>query len=180
MSAPRLASLIAVLLLTPLADLLGQQDTLVAPGARVRVYAPDRFVGTVEALNPDALVLGLEHRDSSLAILFASITRLEVSVGQKSRARQGAAIGFFAGIGLGLAMAAAFAEDTRETGPTTENLAVALGLFAAGTGLGALAGYGIGSGIKVERWETVPLDQIRVTLMPYEGLGLTVSATVAF
>ena len=96
MTAPRIISLVFVLFLAVVGELCAQ-DTLVVPGARVRVYSPDRLTGTIEMLSPDTLVLRLEARRSLQAIPFASITRLEVSRGRKSNVGKGARIGLAVG-----------------------------------------------------------------------------------
>ncbi len=176
MSVPRIASLVAALLLTPLLN-LGAQDTLVGPGAKVRVYAPDRLVGIIEELNPDGLLLRLEDRDSPQAIPFASITRLEVSRGKKSRFLKGLGVGLLLGAVSGTAIGFASSDDPPWFFSFSAEAAV---LGVLGGLAGGVIGGVIGATTKVDRWQELPLDQIRVTLMPYEGPGLTVSATVAF
>ncbi len=54
-----------------------------------------------------------------------------------------------------------------------------LAVGAAGALVGAGIGALIGSQIRVDRWETVPLDRISVSLTPRGG-GLEVSAKFVF
>ncbi len=160
------------LLLIPLSlTSLTAQDTLTA-GDKVRVTTDkERVVGYLTASERDQLTL-----DSRLVLPLASVTRLEVSRGQKSMAGRGALIGAgagaVAGVVTGLAVCAAsscgFEADL--TG------VVALVLGAGGALVGAGIGALIGSGTKVDRWETVQLDRIRVSLTTIAsgGLGATV------
>ncbi len=161
-----------LLLLIPLSfTSLAAQDTLTA-GDKVRVTTDkERVVGYLTAIEGDQLTL-----DASLVLPLASVTRLEVSRGQKSMAGRGALIGAgagaVAGVVTGLAVCAAsscgFEADL--TG------VVALVLGAGGALVGAGIGALIGSFIKTDRWETVPLDRIRVSLTTIApgSLGATV------
>ncbi len=177
MTAPRIVSLIFVIFLAVVGELCAQ-DTLVVPGARVRVYSPDRVTGTIEKLSSDTLVLRLEDRDSQ-AIPFASITRLEVSRGQKSNTASGALIGGAVGLAAGAIVGGIVGSDWPDI-PEPGWLVGAAYLgsigLVAGAGLGAI----IGAVSKSDRWQTVPLDQIRVSLRPNDHLGLAVSVRIAF
>ncbi len=183
-SEVRAVVLAAALVLTGSADLFGQEAPPVAPGDRVRIAAPeivnDRVVGTVVALKPDTLAVNVENRDSPLALPLASLTKLEVSQGQKSRTLKGAGIGFLVGGAAGLATAAlacAIAGDCDADDPYTGLVYAVFGVL--GAGVGTLTGAIIGSTIKVDRWDTVQLDQLRVGLPP-RGHGLEVSAKFVF
>ncbi len=192
MNAIRTLSSVLVIALAAAADLAAQQDTLVVPGARVRVTAPtvaeNHLVGTVAAVDADTLVLGVNHGTSScfgqgvtimkLSIPFASMTSLEVSRGKKSNVGKGLGIGFLAGAALGAAIGFAAGDDPPGfLAFSSEQKA------AAGAILGSLAGGVIGGVVGAtgpsERWETVPLDQIRVSLEPRGG-GLEVTAKFVF
>ncbi len=185
MIAPTVACLAAALIFTASVDLLAQQDAPVAPGARVRVSAPSivnkRLVGTVVALKVDTLVVDAKGRRGPLALPLAFVTGLEVSRGRKSNVGKGAGLGFLAGAFGGAILGLVTYEECTGfcpvdpgAGGTALILAVVLG--GVGAGLGAV----IGAVIPSERWETVPLDRIRVGLIRHERLGLTVSASVAF
>lgn len=174
MNAPRIASLVVTLILTASADVVAQQESLVAAGAKVRVSAPDfKLVGTAAGLEPDTLLM--ESRDARLAIPLSPLAKLEVHRGRKSNTGNGALIGFVSGAVIGAAMGAA---------PCPENAYVciegwegaALGggvLGAVGAGLGAL----VGAVMRTDRWEEVPLDRLRVGLAPQKELGLMVSVS---
>ncbi len=180
MSAPKLASFVTLLLITRVTG-LAAQHTLVTPGARVRVSAPTvaerPLLGTVVALEVDTLIVDARGYAHPLALPLASLAWLEVSRGQKSRTLKGAGIGFLVGGAAGLATAAivcAIAGDCAADDPYTGLVYAVFGVL--GAGVGALTGAIIGSTIKVDRWEAVPLDRIRVSLTPTApgGVGVTV------
>ncbi len=164
-----------LLLLIPLSfTSLTAQDTLSA-GDKVRVTTEEeRVVGYLTAIEGDQLTL-----DASLVLPIASVTRLEVNRGQKSMAGRGALIGAGAGAVAGgvTGLAVCAASSCGFEADLTGVVVVVLGAGGAllGAGIGAL----IGSGTKVDRWETVPLDRISVSLRPRGG-GLEVSATFVF
>ena len=173
--------LLLTVLLIPLSfTSLTAQDTLTA-GDKVRVTtAVERVIGYWMSLDDNRLTLRAEDPDSSLVLPLASFTKLEVSQGLKSRTLKGAGIGFLVGGAAGLATAAiacAIAGDCDADSSYTGLVYAVFGVL--GAGVGALTGAIIGSTIKVDRWETVPFDRIRVSLTPRGG-GLQVSAKFIF
>jgi hypothetical protein len=148
----------------------------------VRVTAPsldlDKGVGTVAALETDTLVVNTEQRADALEVPLADVTKLEVHRGQKSKTGTSALIGagFGAALGVSVALIGCADNECLSDGDATAGVAVLLGAGGAllGAGLGAL----IGSGTKVDRWETVPLDDIRVGPSPVTPDGVAVSVTL--
>jgi hypothetical protein len=53
-------------------------------------------------------------------------------------------------------------------------------LLALGAGMGAAYVAGIGALIKTDRWGDVPLEHVRVALVPTRGRGAQLSVTLAF
>ena len=95
---------VLLLLLIPLSfTSLTAQDTLTA-GDKVRVSTIQErgVVGYWVSLDDNQLTLRSEARDSSLVLPLASLTKLEVSRGQKSRADKGARIGLGTGVAAGV------------------------------------------------------------------------------
>lgn len=178
MSAPRILPLIAALVITAPIHLVAQEEPPIAPGDRVRVTAwsvvPGRPVGTVLAFGADTCVLQLEGRAEPLALPLASVTRLEVSRGQKSNAISGALVGGALGAGIAL------------FGSTIAwlNSAEDFGLGGAAYVVGVLGGAGAGIGLLLgatsytDRWEEVRLDRLRVTVLPQRCGGLSVGLRV--
>jgi len=183
MTGPKMFSLVAALAVTAWSCSGHIADTWIDPGDRVRVTAPsldlDKDVGTVASLVADTFVVEMEDRADALDVPFSHVTRLEVHRGQKSRAGAGALIGAGAGAATGLTVAlVSCAGDECHLDGSDVTGAVVLVLGAgsalAGAGLGAL----IGTAIKTDRWQLVPLDRIRVGRSPATPDGVALSVTL--
>jgi hypothetical protein len=98
----------------------------------------------------------------------ACVTQLEVHAGRTSASKSGAIIG---GLTLGVLFLVANA-TYYESGEEGYGRYV-LGGWLVGTAIGAGVGWLIGSTIKSDRWEEVPLDQLRVSF----GAGRSSSPT---
>lgn len=111
-----------------------------------------RYAGLVTALANDTLTL--VRKGVVRAVPLPAVRRLEVSRGRRGYARTGALIG--AGLGVVAGLAAVGADDGQ--GSTGAGIVVVpLGAALYG-GVGAL----IGTFVRRERWEVVPLDPFRV------------------
>jgi hypothetical protein len=185
MNAPRIASLVAALAVATWSCSGYIADTSVAPGDTVRVTAPsldmDDSIGTVAALETDTLTVQVEERADALYVPLADVTKLEVRRGQKSRTGGGALIGAGVGAAAGVITALAACGDSNcewdgDTTDVTGYVAVVFGAGGAllGAGIGAL----IGSASKTDRWETVPLEEIRVGPSSVDADGVEVSVTL--
>ena len=146
-----------------------------ASGSRVRVTAPECGLSgqaaTFRALRADTLVL--ETTECPLA----SVTRLDVSRGQKSHALLGAGIGLAAGA-LG---AVVFCEVVEKGGcelAYDDNATLKAALIVSA--IGAVAGGIVGYFIKTDRWEEVPLERLRVSLAPQGDGGFALGFSVRF
>lgn len=187
MIAPRIAFLVAALVLPASVDLPAQQEPPVAPGDRVRVTArnidPDPLVGTLVALGADTCVLEVKSRAEPLALPLASVTKLEVSRERRSKAGIGATVGFIGGALAGAVIAIASLDEECGVLSPDCDLNEDLESIAPAAVLGGLAGIGVGvlvgSVLKVDRWEEVPLDRLRVSIMPQRH-GLSVGVSVKF
>src|SRR6185436_12700435 len=151
---------LALLALQPEAraeDVTGLSSTVVA-GSKVRVAAPSAFKGRITV-----------PRDA--------VTDLEVSFGKRRRALKGMLIG--AGIGAFLfPYGDCYDQSTGTTMSgchpwTAQNV-------LKGAGLGALWGAGIGALVKSDRWSSVPLGRVRVSVLPARGGGIGASVSVGF
>ncbi len=175
----RIAALVFVLFLAVVAELRAQEAP-VAQGDRVRISARipyGRVVGTVAGLSADTLMVDIRSGDARLAVPLASVTRLEVSRGQKSAIAKGARIGFLVGAGVGVGVGALFGAGLGEDVCSSGCVGAFAGIGALGGGaVGTLIGLGIGASSKTDQWEAVPLNHIRVGLTPItpHGLGATV------
>lgn len=160
---------------------LGHWIEPVVLGDRVRVWAPsvgiEGLVGTVLALQPDTIVI---DNDEPLVLAVSLLTKLEVSRGRQSSARTGGIVGLIGGAVAGAVICiASKCSLTADSDESNSRSAVFvdedLQSVALAAVLGAAAGYGvgvlIGSTIKVDRWEEIPLDMLRVTRAPRPGGG---------
>jgi hypothetical protein len=181
MNVPKTASAVAALVITAWSCSGYVADTSLAPGDTVRVEAPRIYnsVATVAALETDTLVVQVEDRADALSVPLADVTKLEVRRGQKSNAGRGSLIGSLVGAGAGAALGAlagaAIPPDSCANGCVVG--VAGIGALAGGA-VGALVGLAIGSSSKSDRWEAVPLDQLRVGPSPVGAEALAVSVTL--
>jgi hypothetical protein len=171
---------LAVVALSPFATTVAQEHASpLEPGQRVRVTAPslgldgheERFSG----VRGDTLVL------TSMRCLVADVERLDVHAGRRSRAVTGGLIGAAAGVLIGIPVGVA-EQSSYECDPDNAlapcipplpTIPIMFGVI--GGALGALTG----AFIKTDRWEEVPLDRLRVSVLPQRS-GVTLGISVAF
>lgn len=162
---------------TPLATVHSQRPP-VELGHRVRVTAPsvaDRhLVGTVERWTGDSLALSAQDA-TVLAVPLASITRLEVSRSKRSHTAVGAVLGFIGFAGLGYVIGSNI--DCGSDCPPAQGGAIAAGIVSIP---GVLIGAVIGSSMKVDRWEEVPLERFRVSVTPHGDGRFACGASITF
>ena len=161
----------AVGLLIPLAGLEAQLQ----PGQRVHITAPQlgisKHSGTLVAVDGDTLTVG------TLQVALMDVTRLDVYMGRKGQSGTGAVVG---GLVVGVPFAFLLAAECKD-GILSDDCnaagGAAVGLLVGGVA-GALVGAIVGALINTDRWEEVPLDQLRVSVVPQRdgrfGLGLSV------
>jgi hypothetical protein len=174
----RAHALLAILVLAPLTDAV-TQEWPVRLGNRVRVTAPslgvNRYVARFEYVRGDTLVV---WADSNVKYPLAAVTQLEVSRGRSNTpvilgASLGAIGGAFAGLVLGPEKECQPLDILCH--PDEPKLAAALvGLLGGG-----LAGGFLGAAMRTDRWEDVPLDPLRVSVVPQRG-GFGIGASIAF
>lgn len=154
------------------------QSLPIKAGDRVRVTAPGRglhnLTGTFRTVRADTLVL------DSLRVPRASVTRLEVSRGRKSNEGPGAVVGVVVGGLLGVVGGATGCAGDGFTMATGQCALSVLGGGVVVGLVGLVFGQEIGRSIKTDRWEQVPLDQLRVSFLPQVGGSFGVGLTVAF
>lgn len=165
----------AISVVIPCASLSAQRSA--QPGDRVRVTAPalhaNGLVGTCVAVRGDALEL--IARDSLMAIPLAQVMQLEVSQGRKPSGL-GGVIGFLGGAVVGTVFGW-FAYQDDYGAPTCDDYTscpVIVGtLVVGGTIVGALMGA-------TERWEEVPHDPIRMSVLRQWDGGVAIGLSLAF
>ena len=108
------------------------------------------------------------------SVPLSTVTRLEVSRGQKSKA----SVGVWVGTGLGLMTGVAICSSDACSILGNNDIAGEVFLL---TGVGGLIlGALIGSRIKGDRWEEVPLDRLGVSLTPQRDGRLALGFSVRF
>jgi hypothetical protein len=169
------------------------QELPLQPGQLVRVTcAPvdlDNTKAVVVALRRDALMLQYErfrvdahggrHRDTLVTeVPVASVTRLAVHRGQRSAWASGLVYGLVGGALAGGVLGLASGDDPPGWFSMTAGEKAGLGAVAFGA-LGGIGGLVIGALTKSDKWEQVPLDRLRVSVVPTQrGFGL--GASIAF
>ena len=161
------------------------QAPLLVPGQRVRVALREGptcgqlglgtgnpVLATMTAVSPNDVTfrsLADPGKGSEWVVPRDSICRVEVSRGVHRNGWRGAAVGAIVGAGVGGVLGAV--ECTVESGSGSESCktgalsgAVYGGLI--GAAVFALAGAGLGALIRTERWEQVPPDALRVSVVP--------------
>ncbi len=187
--------LVAILAFVPLASATAQvQQPPVERGARVRVTTSPpnpcpawntrclreidsrRYVGTFVAWKGDTLVV--ETKGHTLALPLDSVTKLEVSQGQKRNTSEGALMGLLVGGVAGAVVAVAIYEECEPCfiDPATFPVAVAMAGVLGGVVTGAI----IGSLIETDRWQEVQLHRLRVSLGPQRDGRFGFGASVRF
>ncbi len=159
--------LTAIALLPAPTMTIAQDIAPLATGQRVRVTAPTisnvPIVGAFAHMNADTFLVET-HGDTS-RVPRAAVTRLDVSMGQKSNAGKGALFGGLLGGGIA---------DLGTSGTCA--------LVGAGGGglAGLLLGVLIGSASKSDRWGSASVDRLRVSLMPREHGRFLLATSVSF
>ena len=167
----RLIAVLAVLVFASSSDALTQEP--LQPGQRVRVTVPshglDNHEETFRSVRADTLVL------SSGSYPLSDVGRLDVHAGRHSHPWRGAAIGALS-LGIAGAVAAAITCNTLHESCKKGERAIAT---VGGAAAGAVLGAGVGLLIKTDKWEEVPLDGLRVSIVPI-GSGFGIGARIAF
>ena len=163
-------------------DIQAQEAMPIKPGDRVRVTAPEysrdlRPIGTVISFDADSLVVKVVGYRDPIAVPLAVLTQLEVFRAKRQIGKNALkGLGYGAAVG-GLTGLIAGAEDDF-VGPLYVAVFGAGFLGSIGLVLGALGAL---TGVIQSDydWEDVPLDQIRVGILPKPGGGLAFSVSLA-
>ena len=174
-SGPTIALVLICIFGAAPTEMAAQESLPVEPGVRVRVTAPDCSLrgqaATFRALRVDTLVL--ETTECPLS----SVTRLDVSRGERSQWARGLGVGFLGGALIGAVYGGTHAGTDAWDLPTEDAVGLGAAFFGVGGGLvGGIAGYFI----KADRWEEVPLERLSVSLAPQRDDGFALGFSVTF
>lgn len=172
-----LVSLTVAAMLGAAATGVAAQDSLVRVGERVRLSTDSgaMHVGFVAVATPDVIEV-LEQQGSRASVPVSTVTRIEVSRGQKSNIQLGAGLGFAAGA-LGTI---AYCQLVDRGGCELFSDDITLQLALIYGALNGVVGGIVGSFIKTDRWEDVPLDRLHLSLRPQPDGRLALGFSVAF
>ena len=169
----RALAILAVLVLVPHAK-ASSQDAPLQRGEQVRVTVAElgvtRQVAVFDSVENGGLVV---TADSTMRLPLPLVTRLEVYAGQKSRR--------WVGAGIGAAVGGAVAAIIVGPGNTCNSQADVCPetWIAVGISSGALIGGFVGGWWKADNWVEVPLDRLRVSVVPTRN-GFGIGARIAF
>jgi hypothetical protein len=190
---PIVARVVALVCCASLAG--GGAVAQVHPGTRLRLTHPCdqagqsgaggdracRSEGTLVLWQGDTLTVASGQSTTRYGV--GAISRLQVSRGTRAHRLAGAGVGFLVGGGV----AAALLYTGGSTSPCDQSAnqdAMSSGECIGLTALGGLAGAGLGAIVggffRSERWEDVPLEQLRVSLGPLAGRRLGLALQVVF
>lgn len=178
--------LLAAMMAAILTGSLPAQEVVVSPGQRVKVNSPEaQGTFVVQSAGADTLVLTAPNGSETRAVPIASISRLEVSGGERSRMSgfgRGAGFGFLIGAGVGGMWGFADGDDECSGDnwclfQMSAGEKALLGGVVIG-GLGGVIGGLFGVANPGERWQRVPVR--RVAAGPAPGGGFTASVSLAF
>jgi hypothetical protein len=179
----RSAMPLVLLVLAPGLDAFAQ-DLALQPGQRVRVTAPTeglrRKEGRFEKLQRDSLlVVSVDGQTRVLPL--RTVTLLEQVHGRRRHPLPGMGIGIGIGALAGGAAGYAAGEDRcSRTSFFCLTRGESTGLGAAGGAIvGGLLGLAVGAVWTTDRWADVPVDRLRVRVVPQRG-GFRLGASIAF
>jgi len=194
----RPVTLLAILVVATTTHIGAQQRVAsLAPGQRVRVTCPAagvwQAIGNFQRMEGDSLVLLVhpQHLNRSAPGVLPDSTPLvrvpasgETSI-EAYRGRRTSAVrvlamstgGLVLGAGVGWGIGKAI-DDSYADGGLHLELGQAWGA-GIGAAVGFVAGVVVGSLIKTDKWEAVPLDRVRVSVGPQRS-GFGICASIAF
>jgi hypothetical protein len=188
-SIPGFAATLPLVLLLLSGCAVATQQVPIGSVVRLHLDTPEGYgrpvTGLFRGATRDSLLVQRDSLGATSAVSRAQILALEVH--RRGTARTiGALIGATAGAG---AATAAVGEDRKRCEHLLGNFCGlffevrflrALEFYAAGVGLGAVAGSLIGKAIPVTYWRRVPLGDLRVVLSPLPAGRLGLGAAFSF
>lgn len=159
------------------------------PGARVRLslkadpvrFERQRVLGLLVGFEGDTMLVSHQPGGPGRAVPLDKVETFEVSTGRKSSAGKGALIGLAGGAAAGVGAALIVCDDDECVGSGYGSYkGLVAGVFGVG---GALFGAGVGALVggrfHGDRWERIPLEELRMGMEPI-GHGGRLRMTLHF
>lgn len=167
----------------PISSEIAAQTSLLSPGRRVRVTAPDHDMrgatGRVLRLTVDSLTIDRDGARPDVTLAVHAVTRIQVSTGKRHGLGfvQGAGAGFMIGTFVGIAFGALqYYSCSKEECELWFLLTV-----PAGAGAGLIIGSIVGAARPPDRWEDVSLPgQSRPSGMGGHGRATGIGFSISF
>lgn len=162
------------------------QQLPLGSGERVRITAPAlgllRVAGDLASV--DDSTVRMTTADTSLTVTMRLVERFERYAGRHNHPWRGAAIGALGGAVVGGAIGWVACEnytvgtdgnclDSREGAQII--MPASIGIGAVG---GSLIGMAIGAAVQTDKWTSVPLDDLRISIVPQRDGRITVAASI--
>ena len=174
---------LGILAVAPFAVGVAQEQPFLDPDTRVRVtfWTPEVSgraqpqAATVLGHDADSLYFRVANQAEPTSSPWSRVWKVEVVRGKKSRWLPGGIIGGVVGLIAG-AQIGSHGKDTDRWLGWSEADCEGMKWGFAGLIVGAFTGATVGALIKTDRWEEIPLDQFRVSVVPqHDGVALGIS-----
>lgn len=173
------------ILAIPAATLRAQEADGLIIGQRVRLWTPSPRIGTLTQADSARFTFVSSDSGDTVTVPQRMVRRLEISRGFQRGTLHGARVGSALGMFIGAVVGAATYQRP-DCNPNTDFLCLdfgpgfnILGGMAIGIVGGGLTGALIGSQTRVERWDRVSSERLRMLVQP-GGNGVRVGFSAAF
>ena len=159
---------------------IGKRIRILAPGVVYRQTRDGRFypvLGTINALRRDTIVFESKRYDSLMAVPLSAIQKIEVSKGKRPRVLLYGGLGFLLGTATGFIIGAAASEADRSS---DYYIADRIGGALIGGLSGLLGGIVWSLTAPSEKWGEVPLDKLKIGLIPLRNQEFVITASISF
>ena len=151
-------------------------------GSRVRFKAPGVVSGRVQGIVVDrsATALTIVVDQAPLLVERNAVTELDMSTGRRRRWAEGLLLGVAAGLGIG------YATNVEDCFPNTIGIAPTFDTCKRSEAITYAMfftlpiGTGIGYAFRKDHWKRMPVESVRVTLVPTLGRGASMSMALGW
>ena len=159
---------------------IGKRIRILAPGVVYRQTRDGRFypvLGTINALRRDTIVFESKRYDSLMAVPLSAIQKIEVSKGKRPRVLLYGGLGFLLGSAAGFVIGVADGEGGRNS---DSHFLLCIERAVIGGLSGLLGGIVWSLTAPSEKWGEVPLDKLKIGLIPMRNQEFVITASISF